>query len=122
MVWVDSIQITQVVRHLTENALEYSPPGSVVTISVNQEEDFIRLNVDDMGKGIPVNERENIFGKFFTRQPEKGRTGKRTGLGLIICREIIKAHAGSLRVTDAPSGGARFTVILPNAEPTGANK
>ncbi|MCE1246891.1 MAG: DUF4118 domain-containing protein [Firmicutes bacterium] len=120
MVNVDSIQMTQVVRHLTENALEYSPAGSVVTISAARREGLVFIHVDDQGKGIPEKERENIFGKFFSMTPQKGRTTKRTGLGLIICREIVKAHSGSLLVGDSPAGGARFTIKLPNSEADGA--
>lgn len=113
MIWVDSLQISQVIRHLTENALNYSPPGSPVIIGTEMNGTGMRFWVDDSGAGIPIKEREQVFGKFYRGQTAERKSVRGSGLGLAICREIVQSHGGQIRVETAPSGGARLIVSLP---------
>jgi len=109
----DPVQLTQVLRHLVENALSYSAPGRPVRIGAGLCGGKVEFWVDDQGPGIMPRERGLVFQRFF-RGEAASRTGVRgTGLGLTICREIILAHGGSIRVEEAPAGGARLVVHLP---------
>lgn len=111
---VDPVQIGQVIRHLVENALMYSPTGSPVTVdATTTDHGRVELTVDDQGEGVAPDERERIFEKFYRGRAAKKSSTRGTGLGLSICREIISAHAGLLEVRSSPSGRTRFAVSLP---------
>lgn len=76
--------------------------------------DRFSISVADSGIGIPDSEKEKVFDRFY--RSEKSRSAKgHFGLGLAIAYEIIKAHHGTIHVSDTPNGGATFTVILPQA-------
>lgn len=113
----DPVQLTQMVRHLVENALNYSPPGRPVRIGAESRPGGVEFWVDDQGPGIPPRERGLIFQRFYRGEAAVRMGTRGTGLGLTLCREIILAHAGSIRVEDAPSGGARLAVFLPRPAP-----
>ncbi|MEQ8169656.1 MAG: DUF4118 domain-containing protein [Candidatus Eremiobacterota bacterium] len=113
LLWVDTVQISQVVRHLVENALDYSEASSPVMIGADFQDNNIRFRVEDTGPGILINERELIFRKFYRGQVAREKSVRGTGLGLSICLEIIQAHGGHISVEDSSYGGARFLVTLP---------
>jgi two-component system, OmpR family, sensor histidine kinase KdpD len=113
LIWVDSVQFSQVLRHILENALQYSPPDSRVIISAYANNREINFWVDDNGPGVPENEREKIFDKFYHVRNSVKKPGAGTGLGLAICQEIVQAHKGAIKVETSPEGGARFVVSLP---------
>jgi two-component system sensor histidine kinase KdpD len=117
LIWVDSVQMAQVIRHLLENALDYSPPSSPVIISASSDNRGVKLWVDDCGPGIPADEREEVFQKFYNKQLQGSKYSKRTGLGLAICKEIVQVHQGNIRVESSDSGGARLIVTLPSQRP-----
>ena len=79
-----------------------------------QAGDTVELRVVDHGPGIPVPERERVFGQFY-RLKGGGRRPEGTGMGLAICRGIVQAHGGTLRVETTPGGGATFVLSLPTA-------
>lgn len=113
-VYVDWEQWTRLLLNLTENALLYSPPGSEVRVSAEEREDGVLVSVEDDGPGVPAEEREAVFEKFYRGAAAAGRAPSGTGLGLAIAREIVTAHGGAIRVVSSPSGGARFEVSLPH--------
>lgn len=115
LVWVDISQISQVIRHLVENALKYSPAASPVTIGAKMFNTEVKIWVDDRGKGVSPQETKGIFDKLISISDLKGKTNfeRGTGLGLTICKEIMNAHNGSIEVDRSPGGGARFTAVLP---------
>lgn len=113
LLWVDTVQISQVIRHLVENALDYSEFSSPVMIGADFQDNNIRFRVEDTGPGILINERELIFRKFYRGQVAREKSVRGTGLGLSICLEIIQAHGGHISVEDSSYGGARFLVSLP---------
>jgi signal transduction histidine kinase len=96
---------------LVKNAIIYSPPNSVVSVSLSAETDALIVAVEDKGIGIHPEEQPRLYEPFF-RGSNVGEVSG-VGLGLSIAHEIITAHAGTLRVQSAPDAGTRFTVILP---------
>jgi len=113
LVSVDSPSMERVLGNLVHNAHKYSPEGYPIQISARAQNRMLELHVDDLGPGIPVQEREQIFEPFFRRQSAAESSVPGKGLGLTICRSIVTAHEGEIRVEDRPGGGARFTVVLP---------
>ena len=118
---VDSDRLIQVLLVLLDNATRHAPSGTAVTVGVVRVGSSIEINVDDRGPGVPREAREAIF-EPFARLPGGGKArGSGSGLGLTIARRIVELHGGSIGVTDAPSGGARFTIALPQARSAGSS-
>jgi two-component system, sensor histidine kinase and response regulator len=108
--------LRRVLENLLDNALRYAPKGSRVTFSVHGDGDEHVLRIADEGKGVPLEQRDNVFERF--AQVEAGdrvapRTGR--GLGLTFCRLVVEAHGGRIYVEDA-SPGAVFCIRLPRVE------
>lgn len=110
---VDFEQWVRVVRNILENALVYSPPGTEVRVAAADLGDRMELWVEDAGPGVPPEERERVFDKFYRGRRVTGRVPSGTGLGLAIAREIVTAHGGTIRIMSAAAGGARFEICLP---------
>ena len=100
-------RLRQVLINLTLNALEATPDGGLVRLSMSREGDLARITVDDSGPGIPQEVRDRIFEPFFTTKAQG------SGLGLPIVHAIVTQHGGTLEVGSAPEGGARFLLQLP---------
>jgi two-component system sensor histidine kinase KdpD len=116
----DPRQIEQVLTNLVENALKYSPPDSPIRIEarVAASADALEVRVKDQGIGIPAQEAQAIFTKFYRVQHVRlpwasNRPPLGTGLGLAICASIIEAHHGRIWVESRPGGGATFAFTLP---------
>ncbi len=107
----DYQQLDQVVGNLLENAALHTPAGTPIVVRAFRAGDRVRVEIEDHGKGIPVEDRERLF-RPFERGPSK-RPG--TGLGLAIARGFVEAHGGRIWVEDAPEGGAVFAFTLPVA-------
>jgi two-component system OmpR family sensor kinase/two-component system sensor histidine kinase QseC len=106
------------VRNLADNALRYSPPGTRVEVRVLQEGGAALLQVDDAGPGIPADDRERVFDRFY-RRASGDETG--SGLGLAIVRGIAERHGAKVTIGDSPLGGLRVTVrFAPGAGGPGA--
>ncbi len=115
----------QVVRNLIDNARSFSPPGGTVHVTLeapSQREAIARIIVEDDGPGIPPDNIESIFKRFYTKRPAGSAFGNNSGLGLAISRQIVNSHGGRIYVEnrlenpDDPTGprrGARFVVELP---------
>ena len=116
-------KLGQVVRNLIDNALTFSPKGGEVRLRVRQgkgdDAGMAVLTVDDDGKGIPPDNLESIFDRFYTERPKGMAFGSHSGLGLAICRQIIRAHKGSIHAENRMAAGgdavtgAKFTVEIP---------
>jgi two-component system sensor histidine kinase KdpD len=111
----DPILMEQVLVNLLENAIKYTPEGSPIRISARHADKAIEVSVSDRGPGVPPEDVEKVFEKFFRASERKGGVG----LGLTICRGIVTAHGGRLWVEARPGGGAvfRFTVPLEGEPP-----
>ena len=113
----DRDRLIQLLLILVDNAVDHSPRGTTVTVRVRRSGPQAVLEVEDQGPGIPSGERERIF-EPFTRLHGTTRHGSGgTGLGLAIARRITDAMHGSISVSSPEGAGARFTVLLPAAEP-----
>lgn len=112
-VHVDANLIVQVFYNLLENISKYTPTGTWVHISANAVNDFVRVTVDDEGPGLPKGELSRLFEKFQRGTDESSIVG--AGLGLAICRAILRAHGGDIEAGQRPGGGARFMFSLPTA-------
>jgi signal transduction histidine kinase len=105
----DADQLRQVFMNLLLNAFDAVKEGGRVRLSCEAHPDAIAVHVDDDGPGVPAEHADRIFEPFFTTK------SKGSGLGLPITHAIVSQHGGTLKVTKAPLGGARFTVTLPRA-------
>jgi PAS domain S-box-containing protein len=109
----DVNKLRQVLINLVDNAIKYSPNGGDVEIRLDARNGECLIEVADEGLGIPSSERERIFEKFYRLDPEQTRGVGGSGLGLYICRELVKRMNGRLEVESEPGKGSRFTVRLP---------
>lgn len=105
----DSVLMERVVINLVENAAKYSPAGTAIRIEVAASPGYLLLRVQDQGPGIPESLREQVFEPFFQSSP----TNAGGGLGLSICRGIVAAQGGTIRIDAAAGGGTVVTVALP---------
>jgi two-component system OmpR family sensor kinase len=99
-------------NNLLDNAVKYTPYGGRIDVEVRAEKAHALIEVRDTGPGIPNEERERVFDRFY-RVPGSAQTG--SGLGLAIARRIASAHAGSIELGDCASGGLRVAIRLPLA-------
>ena len=112
----DAGAIQQVLVNLLDNAIKHSPRGATVKASLDfRETGRVALVVADAGPGVPARERERIFDPFHRLGSELRRETQGAGLGLAIVKHAVAAHGGVARVDDAPGGGARFSVYLPDS-------
>ena len=102
-----------VLNNLIENAIKYAPAELPLTIALKENEEQVFLSVADLGKGIPENEREKIFEKFYRLEDESRRKTKGTGLGLYLSTKIVKDHKGKLLLENNHPQGSVFKVVLP---------
>ncbi len=108
----DAHQLEQVVRNLVDNAARHA--RGLVTLTLARDDGAAVLIVDDDGPGIPEQRREEVFQRFTRLDDARGRDAGGAGLGLAIVRDVVAAHGGTVTVSTAPAGGARFSVRLPN--------
>jgi NtrC-family two-component system sensor histidine kinase KinB len=113
-VLADADKILWVLTNLLANALRYTPRGGFVRIAALQEERFVRIEVHDNGRGIPYEDQPRIFEKFFQAKSQPEVRGS-LGIGLAICKEIVRAHGGTIWVDSAPGRGSTFSFTLPLA-------
>jgi PAS domain S-box-containing protein len=111
----DPEHLRQVLVNLVDNAVKYSPDGGHVRVRIEDRGASVRLAVVDEGLGIPPNEQPRIFEKFYRLDPDLTRGVGGTGLGLYICRELVRRMAGRISVESTPGQGSSFVVDLPVA-------
>jgi len=106
---LDSRFIVEAVFNLIDNAAKYSPANTKIEIAAKRNGDNVRFEIEDEGPGIPTEDRESVFKKFYQRESHKDRG---MGMGLAIVRGIIEAHGGEIWV-ESGKKGARFVFDLP---------
>jgi PAS domain S-box-containing protein len=111
----DTQHLRQVLSNLVENAIKYSPEGGPVRISLRRQGGYVRFAVRDQGLGIPRAEQERIFEKFYRLDPEMRRGVGGTGLGLYICRALVRQLHGRIWVSSQEGKGSTFFVEIPVA-------
>jgi len=107
----DKERMIQVLSILLHNAASYTPSGGKIRLLLAYNGKNTSISVEDNGPGIPDNEKEHIFERFYRTDASRSKKGH-FGLGLCIAAEIVHAHHGKILVKDTPGGGSTFTVIL----------
>jgi len=115
-------RLGQVWRNLIDNAISFSPEGAKVKVTLERQDRWVIVMIEDEGPGLPEGAEEKIFSRFYSERPDKEDFGKHSGLGLAISRQVVEAHSGVIRAenrTENHTGenatilGARFIVELP---------
>ena len=110
--------IMQVLVNLVDNAIKYTPPGSVICIRGTKTDGKAQISVEDNGPGIPEEMKTHIFEMFYTGKTTVADSHRSLGLGLALCHSIIEAHEGTLVLTDHDPHGCNFIFTLPLSEVT----
>jgi two-component system sensor histidine kinase SenX3 len=118
----DRDQLTMAVHNLIENAINYSPIDTKVSVSTSLLEGIVTISVTDQGIGIPEAETERIFERFYRVDPARSRETGGTGLGLSIVKHIVTKHGGEISVWSAENVGSTFSIRLPIQTPKGDDK
>jgi signal transduction histidine kinase len=110
---IDPDRIKQVVTNLLSNAVKFTPEGGHITVRLWEDNRALRCDVIDTGPGIPSDELEVIFDKFYQIKQGKGEKTEGTGLGLTISRGMISVHGGRIWASSTLGEGATFSFSLP---------
>jgi signal transduction histidine kinase len=113
-VWADPDKVQQILTNLVSNAIKFTPAAGRVTVRVRpQGEAAVRVEVEDTGPGIPPEDRERVFDKFYQVGRVDGDRPGGSGLGLTIARHLVELHGGRVWVDSAVGAGSTFVVVLP---------
>lgn len=113
----DSGALRQILLNLLDNAVKYGGPDRVVTVGIDRHADRAVITVDDQGPGVPPDARQRIWKPYSRLAPAAASAVAGTGIGLAVVRDLVTLHGGAVFVEDAPGGGSRFVVELPDAQP-----
>lgn len=119
-VFGDESMLVMAIQNLIANAIQYSPAGSRVGIGVSAADDIVEIAVTDQGVGIPEDELDRVFERFFRTDPARSRHTGGSGLGLSIVKHVVQNHGGDVRVWSRPEHGSTFTIRLQQAGETAA--
>jgi len=109
---VDPKRIEQVLRNLLSNAVKYSPEGGTITVQGHSDRYQLLIRVSDQGIGIPPQDLERVFERFYRVENEVTQRVRGAGLGLAVCRGIVRAHSGHIWVESTPGEGSTFYFTL----------
>ena len=107
----DSKWTAEALFNLLDNAVKYTPAGGKISVSVEQWEMYVKLDVSDTGRGIPESRQAAIFRRFYREEEVHDQPG--VGIGLYLAREIVTRQGGYIKVTSEPGRGSTFSVFLP---------
>ena len=113
---MDPRLIVQVIINLVNNAIKYTPKGSVIEIHTAKKDDMVEISVTDNGPGIPDEQKKSVFEMFYSGSRKVADSRRSMGLGLALCRSIVTAHGGTIRVEDNVPHGAKFIFTLQAGE------
>jgi len=112
----DSVRITQIVRNMLSNAINFSPDGGKISVTADRVDDYHEIRIMDEGPGIDETELQVIFDRFESRASDGSKSG--TGLGLSLVRSLVELHEGSVRVDDEYENGTCFVCQIPVEQPS----
>ena len=112
----DARLLVQVLVNLLDNAVKYAPEGSHILIETTERDGKVCVRIADDGPGIPDDQKGHIFDLFYTSGNPTGDSRRGLGIGLALCQSIIRAHGGTISVSDQEPHGAAFEFILPREE------
>ncbi len=110
---VDEVKLSLAINNLIENAVKYNYDNGWVRVSLNADHKFFYIKVSDSGVGIPADEQENVFERFYRVDKARSRDTGGTGLGLAITRNAILVHKGAIKIYSKEKEGTTFTVRIP---------
>jgi signal transduction histidine kinase len=110
---VDEVKLSLAVTNLVENAIKYNQQGGWVHVSLNADHKYVYIEVADSGIGIPEEDTEHIFDRFYRVDKSHSREIGGTGLGLSIARNAVVMHRGAIKVFSQPGEGTTFTIRIP---------
>lgn len=113
---IDIRLIMQVIINIVNNAIKYTHKGSTIKIKTRKLNQNLIIEISDNGDGIPDNQKEKLFEMFYTRDNLTGDSRRGLGLGLALCKSIIEAHRGTIKVIDNIPKGSIFVIKLPLEE------
>ena len=112
-VQADSSMLREAIQNLLDNAVRYTPSGGRVTVETSSHGNEVQIAVRDTGIGIPKDEQQRIFERFYRVDPARSRELGGTGLGLSIAKHLVESHGGRIEVESEVGKGSTFRVILP---------
>jgi two-component system sensor histidine kinase SenX3 len=116
LVYGDHNLLVTAVRNLLDNAVSYSGPNTRVGVGVREVDGLVEIDVVDQGVGIPVDEQDRVFERFYRVDPARSRDTGGTGLGLSIVKHVAADHGGDVRIWSEPGKGSTFTLRIPAAD------
>lgn len=116
LVKVDARLMVQTIINIVDNAIKYTPPGSEIWIHTRQKENQVEIQIADNGPGISDEVKAHVFEMFYSGANKVADSRRSLGLGLSLCKSIINAHEGEIRVSDNQPHGTIFTITLPAGE------
>ena len=111
----DRLFLRQALVNLLHNAVKYSPVGGIIAVRVQRSTDKVIVEIEDRGPGVPLEDRQRIFDRFYRVDKARWRESGGAGLGLAITKWVVEAHRGEIEVESEPEKGCRFRVKLPAA-------
>ena len=121
-VYADAEKLSQILLNLLSNAIKFTDVGGSITVRCSADDDRVRIEVRDTGRGIPADQLERVFDPFVRVDQTLNRPTEGTGLGLAISRELARAMNGDLTATSRLGEGSAFTLVLPRARESGASE
>ncbi len=112
---VDSMRLKEVFYNLLGNAVKFTPEGGSIALETADHGQFVRITIADSGIGIPADQLEQIFEKFYQVGYATSGVREGTGLGLAICKRLVEMHGGSIWIESEPGMGSRFHFTVPKA-------
>jgi signal transduction histidine kinase len=109
----DYYRMSEVLRNLLANAIKHTPAGGTISVSIRKEDNMLKVAVADTGEGIPAEDLENVFERFYRVDRSRARNEGGSGLGLTIARRIVESHGGKIWVVSELEKGSTFTFTLP---------
>jgi signal transduction histidine kinase len=113
MVHADAATIDIVTRNLIENAVKFSNPGDIIMVQADEQDAFATVSVKDSGKGIPYSDQNKIFNKLTSFTTYGTASEKGSGLGLMLCKDLVENNKGKIWFTSTPGEGSTFSFTIP---------
>jgi len=113
LISIDEDRIEQVLTNLIDNAIRHTPADGSVTVSIENEQNYAKIQIKDTGQGIPQDDLPYVFERFYKADKARTRSKGGTGLGLAITKNIVEAHNGRISVDSVEQQGTTFTFYLP---------
>lgn len=111
VIFGDKGRLQRVTANLIDNAIKYTPVGGRISVNASKHKEGINIEISDSGPGIPREELDRIFERFY--RGEKSRSSSGNGLGLSLARTVVQAHGGTVTAQNNPDGGCTFSIHLP---------